>query len=204
MDMESGRTMLSELVLDPANARLHGDRNIEEICLSLREFGQHAPLVVQRSTGRVLVGNGRLEAMRRLGWAEAWVVYVDDDNVTAVRRALADNRTAELAEWDDDVLSGLVRSLGDGADVPGWNEEELRAMIEDVAPLDGLPDLPSGDREPFQQMTFTLHDSQAERVKAALDAARALGPFEDGLNANGNGNALDRVCDLFLRQGNHV
>ncbi len=47
---------LSSLIQDPVNARKHNERNIEEICRSLREFGQHAPLVVQRSTGRVLVG----------------------------------------------------------------------------------------------------------------------------------------------------
>jgi len=50
---------LADLVLDPRNAREHDRRNIDEIKRSLQAFGQHAPLVVQRSTNRVLIGNGR-------------------------------------------------------------------------------------------------------------------------------------------------
>jgi ParB-like chromosome segregation protein Spo0J len=121
---------LETLVPDSANARKHSERNIEEIMRSLREFGQHAPLVVQKSTNLILVGNGRYEAMRRLGWSEAQAQFVDDDNITAVRRALADNRTAELAEWDDDALASLVKGLGEGIEIPGWNEEELANLLE--------------------------------------------------------------------------
>jgi DNA modification methylase len=121
---------LGLLFPDPANARKHSERNIEEIARSLREFGQHAPLVVQRSTNRILVGNGRWEAMKRLGWPEAQVLFVDDDNITAVRRALADNRTAELAEWDDDVLSALLEGLGENVEIPGWSEDELMSIME--------------------------------------------------------------------------
>ncbi len=125
----------------PVNARKHNERNIEEICRSLREFGKHAPLVVQRSTGRVLVGNGRMEAMGRLGWKDAWVVFTDDDNVTAVRRDLADNRTAELADWDENILSELVRSLGEDVEIPGWTEEELAALSAlNPEPVEGLED----------------------------------------------------------------
>lgn len=122
---------LTTLIPDSANARKHNERNLEEIARSLREFGQHAPLVVQRSSNRILVGNGRYEAMRRLGWGEALVIYVDDDDVKATRRALADNRTAELAEWDDNVLAKLVTALGD--DVPGWTADELVSIMQDVA-----------------------------------------------------------------------
>ena len=64
-----------------------------------------------------------------------------------------------------------------------------------------LGDLPDGDRAPFQQMTFTLSDEQAEQVKAALDHARSLGPFVDTGNENGNGNALARVCEVFCGIG---
>jgi len=128
--MEIKEVPLDQLKPDPANARKHSDRNIEEIIRSLKEFGQHAPLVVQKGTNRIIVGNGRYEAMQMLGWDKAYVVYVDDDNVTAVRRALADNRTAELAEWDDEALARLLEGLGDDLDVPGWSEDELRALVD--------------------------------------------------------------------------
>ena len=82
--MEIKEVPLDQLKPDPANARKHSDRNIEEIIRSLKEFGQHAPLVVQKGTNRIIVGNGRYEAMQMLGWDKAYVVYVDDDNVTEV------------------------------------------------------------------------------------------------------------------------
>jgi len=129
---------LGDLVPDPANARRHNDRNVEEVARALREFGQHSPLVVQRSTNRIIVGNCRFEAMQSLGWDKAAVYFVDDDNVQAVRRALSDNRTAELAEWDDGVLSTLLRELdaSDDLDVPGWDDAELEAMLGGVGPVD--------------------------------------------------------------------
>ena len=128
---------ISELVSDKKNARRHSKRNIDEIKRSLVAFGQHAPLVVQRSTNRVLVGNGRLQGMRELGWSECWVHFVDDDDEKALKRALADNRTAELAEWDDHVLVDILKSLDD-LDVPGWDDEELAKLIGD---LDGVLDI---------------------------------------------------------------
>jgi ParB family transcriptional regulator, chromosome partitioning protein len=65
------------------------------------------------------------------------------------------------------------------------------------AALDGLP---SGDRAPFQQMTFTLSDEQAGIVKEALEHSKRVSPFIDTGNENSNGNALARVCELYLGQ----
>jgi hypothetical protein len=47
-------------------------------------------------------------------------------------------------------------------------------------------------------MTFTLADEQVASVKRALDVARQQGPFADSADANGNGNALARICEIFL------
>lgn len=75
----------------------------------------------------------------------------------------------------------------------GWDNEPP----EDSEWGDAFGGLPEGDRAPFQQMTFTLHDEQVEQVKAAMEAAKAMGPF-DSENENSNGNALARVCETFL------
>ena len=64
------RVPLDSLHLDPANAREHGPENMEAILGSLKRFGQAEPLVVQKKTGRVIGGNGRLVAMKQLGWTE--------------------------------------------------------------------------------------------------------------------------------------
>ena len=64
------RVPLGSLHADPANARLHDEHNLETIRASLARFGQAEPLVVHKRTGRVIGGNGRLTAMRSMGWTE--------------------------------------------------------------------------------------------------------------------------------------
>jgi ParB-like nuclease domain len=61
------RVPIDSLHLDPANARLHPETNLDAITASLKRFGQAEPLVVQAGTSRVIAGNGRLVAMKELG-----------------------------------------------------------------------------------------------------------------------------------------
>jgi len=56
--------------------------------------------------------------------------------------------------------------------------------------------LPDGDKEPFQQMTFTLSDEQAEIVKDKLKLAKQ-NDFGDTGNENSNGNALWWICNSY-------
>ena len=74
------RVPLDSLHQDPANARTHGNDNLEAIRASLQRFGQAEPLVVHK-TGRVIGGNGRLAAMKALGWTECDVVELDIDDL---------------------------------------------------------------------------------------------------------------------------
>lgn len=100
--------LASSLTLDPDNARLHDDKNLDAIKNSLSRFGQRKPVVVRRSDRVVIAGNGTLTAAIALGWTEVAAVLVDDDSVTSKAYALADNRTSELARWDDDNLSNAL------------------------------------------------------------------------------------------------
>lgn len=128
---------IDTLTPDPANARLHPEPNLQAIEASLRQFGQDQPLVVQREGRIVRKGNGRLSAMRRLGWKRCVVVWVNDDNWQAVARALADNRTAELATWDVPVLMRLMQELrDDGRETQnlGWTEGEIAALLDNRLP----------------------------------------------------------------------
>ena len=139
-NLEIRRVRLEALHLDPANARLHGERNLESICSSLKRFGQAEPLVVQKSSGRVIGGNGRLVAMRSLGWSECDVVEVDVDEVTATALGIALNRTAELAEWDLATLGNLLDSLRgeDALDGVGFEEAEIDELLAELeAQIDG-------------------------------------------------------------------
>jgi DNA modification methylase len=129
------RAKISELHSDPANARRHDERNLAAIADSLRTFGQVEPLVVQKATGRVIGGNGRLEVLRSSGAAECDIVEVDVNDTQAAALGIALNRTAELAEWDDQALTKILQSLPEDAlSVTGFSNEDLNALIEELSP----------------------------------------------------------------------
>lgn len=133
---------LTELVSDPNNARKHDDKNLEAIKGSLTQFGQRKPIVI--GAGNVVIaGNGTLAAAKALGWDEIEVVRVPDDWTAdqAKAFALADNRTAELASWDSQILNAQVLELTEaGFDVLEFGFELVQpdepAEEEDSEPLD--------------------------------------------------------------------
>jgi DNA modification methylase len=126
---------LSELHADPANARSHDEKNLNAISDSLKAFGQVEPLVVQKSTGKVIGGNGRLEVLRRSGATEVEIVEVDIDDAKATALGIALNRTAELASWDDSTLAKLLESLPDDAfAATGFSDDDLSELLDKLAP----------------------------------------------------------------------
>jgi len=166
---------IAKLSLDPKNARKHSQRNLDAIAASLLKFGQRKPLVVHR--GVVLAGNGTLEAARSLGWTEIEVAEVPDDwdNDTAKAYALADNRTAELAEWDESELAKQLLELQDA----DWDITELGFEIPalaDVEPVDEdeIPEPPVepktklGDIYQLGRHRLMCGDSSDESTRAQL------------------------------------
>ena len=117
---------------DPANLRKHGERNIDAIVASLRKFGQQHPIVID-SKGIILSGNGRYMAAVKLGWHEIEVVESSLTGSSATAYAIADNRTAELAEWDTTALAETLRALQSeefDTDAAGYSESEIDALVE--------------------------------------------------------------------------
>ena len=196
---------LEALIPYARNSRTHSDAQVAQIAGSIREFGFTNPVLID-GAGGIIAGHGRVMAARKIGLEQVPCIRLDY-LTEAQRRAyvIADNKLAMNAGWDDEMLRLELLDLQDAGfdlDLTGFDAGEIEALLSgaDAEPLDGMPSLPDGDREPFQQMTFTLHDEQAATVKEAMDAARALGPFVDTGNENGNGNALARVCETFLTQ----
>lgn len=118
---------------DPMNARLHPERNMDAIMDSLCLYGQRAPLVVRAENRHVAAGNGRLEAMKKLGWTRVAVSIRPMTEQEFYGFALADNRTAELATWDFEMVAkvGQLATELRGA-MPGWSSHEvasLRALL---------------------------------------------------------------------------
>jgi DNA modification methylase len=136
---------------DPANARKHGQKNLDAIKSSLAMFGQRTPIVVQKAGMIVRAGNGRLDAAKALGWTRIAAVIVDDDNATAAQFAIADNRTAELAEWDHDTLSLLLDGWDkETREAVGFTQKDIDEVLECLEPSgkgevveDEVPDPPA-------------------------------------------------------------
>ena len=121
--------------LDAANARLHPDKNLEAIARSLSRFGQRLPIVVQKQGMVVRAGNGRVMAALKMGWKWIAAVVVDEESVEATAYAIADNRTAELAGWDDDTLASLLQSLPDDARLDaGFGDDDLKELMDRLTP----------------------------------------------------------------------
>jgi hypothetical protein len=113
-DMKVESVPVDVLVEDPSNMRVHTERNIEAIKGSLLRFGQQKPLIVG-SDNVVIAGNGTLRAARALGWKTVNIVRSNLTGASAIAFAVADNRTAELADWDTKPLVELL-STWDEAD----------------------------------------------------------------------------------------
>ena len=145
--LEDLAVSIDNLEADPQNAR-RGD--IPAIRRSLNVFGQRKPIVVKRTgvdadgmpTGIVIAGNHTFMAARELGWSHVAAVFVDDDASTAKAYALADNRTGELATWNDEQLAETLRELSTEAVIDmsalGWTDTELSKLIDDQFEPDDL------------------------------------------------------------------
>ncbi len=142
--MKLEKRSVKDLSSDPANARKHSDRNIESIMASLRRFGQQKPIVVDLSNV-VRAGNGTLEAAKRLGWETIAVVQSDLTGADMSAYAIADNRTAELAEWDDEILKATLEGLDDALrDAAGFDLKELDEILKEPQEVteDDVPEPP--------------------------------------------------------------
>jgi ParB-like chromosome segregation protein Spo0J len=105
----------------------------------------------------VLAGNGTLEAARSLGWKELRIVRTALTGSNATAYAIADNRTGELAEWNDDVLSRLLAEPDIG-DV-GFDDAEIRKLLGSV---DDTPLVPIDDC--YQVVVECKDDADQKRV----------------------------------------
>jgi ParB-like chromosome segregation protein Spo0J len=125
---------LAKLLPDPENARTHDEDNLRSIVASLRQFGQRKPIVANSRTKTIEAGNGTFEAARRIGWTHLAVVWVEDDPAAARGFSIADNRTAELADWDGLKLETLLAELAD--DSPSLYAELLLRDLRDKTAAD--------------------------------------------------------------------
>ncbi len=198
MNLKIESMAIGKLTPDPENARKHSEANIAAIVESLSQFGQRKPIVIS-SDNRVIAGNGTLEAAKALGWKTIDTVVAPPDWSEAQLKAfaLADNRVAELAEWDTSRLmeqAGELMGEGFALEAFGFTDVDLGVFnVEEVE----APKLEAGGKGDFEQITFTLHTSQAEVVRQAIANAKLNEDISSEVNDNSNANALAMICEWF-------
>lgn len=137
MALATKHVPLSAIEPHPNNVR-QGD--IGAIATSLETHGQYRPIVVQQATGRILAGNHTYKAAAALGWDKIAVVYVDVDDDQAQRIMLVDNRTNDLATYDDSALGDLLTELAGtpgGLEGTGYDGDDLDELLATLGPSDG-------------------------------------------------------------------
>ena len=215
---------LDDLTPWDRNPRVHNAEGTKRLAAAIQRFGFLVPVTAWRSKRRLAAGHGRRMAMLRILASDPTFVPKNAPEGTPAGSVpviwhefeseaefesfgIADNRQARNSEDDSAAMAAILRDLGDlaaAADEMGFDDGEIDLLLEGVAAVadsewaDALGQLPEGDRNPIQTMTFILHDDQVENVKAALAAARSLGDYGETGNENRNGNALGRVCSMFL------
>ena len=150
-EMKVHKRLIAEMLSDPKNAREHPEPNLKAVEDSLRQFGQVEPIVVNKRTGFIVGGHGRIDAMKRLGWTEVECVYVDLDEPQATALSLLLNRTSELGAWNELQLVENLKLVQewDPAVVLGWDAEQMTALME--------PPVPPVPPEAFPSVDGALH-----------------------------------------------
>ena len=183
------------------NSRTHTNEQVAQIAASIKEFGFTNPILID-DHGGIIAGHGRVMAARKLSISEVPTITLSG-LTDAQKKAyvIADNKLALNAGWDDELLALEFKDLKENdfdLSLIGFDVDELADLLNDVDEV-GLPELNDGDKKPFQQVTFTLHDEQHEIVQSAVTLARTSPIVDTGLNDNSNGNAIALICTEWLR-----
>jgi hypothetical protein len=216
--MKVTQKLISELTLDPNNARKHSDKNLEAIASSLEKFGQRKPIVVHN--GVVIAGNGTLEAAKKIGWHEISVTEVPEnwDADTAKAYAIADNRTAELAEWDTPVLvAQLLEMEEEGWDLKefGFDDKSMESYkdeVENISPQQqeysnkmNIPQYEIVGEEPL--LIDLINTSKADSLKAQIDSTDLPRDIKEFLTIAANRHVVfdyRKIAEFYPHQTSQI
>jgi hypothetical protein len=191
------KVKITEVISNPNNPRLIKDDKFKKLVKSIQDFPDMLnvrPIVVNKDMV-VLGGNMRLKAIKEAGIKEINIEIVDWSEDKQKEFIIKDN--ASFGEWDWSDLAN------------NWDSEELTDWGVDIIGFSNVQDLgedfslPNGDKSPFQQMTFTLADEQAEQIKNAIEEIKSTEEYkyaETMGNENSNGNALYLIVMQWAEQ----
>jgi ParB-like chromosome segregation protein Spo0J len=190
---------ISDIKLNLNNPRLIKDDKFKKLVKSIEDFPEMLDIrpIVVNADMVILGGNMRFKACKEAGLKEIPIIIADNLTEEQQREFLIKDNTSG-GEWDFEMLANE------------WDVEQLDAWGLDVGGFDLDSDelgtdfsLPDGDKAPFQQMTFTLADEQAEQIKNAISDIKATEEYkyaETMGNENSNGNALYLIIMQWAEQ----
>lgn len=214
---------VADLVPAPYNPRIISEKQLSMLRKSMLEFGDLSGIVKNIKTGHLVGGHQRIKNLDP-SWPIVSEPHADKTGTVALgyietpsgrwqyrevdwpeKKEAAANIAANQhgGEFDMPALKEIILTLDDGSmdmELTGFNSHELELMMTAFHVGEAeAPELKDGDRAPFQQMTFTLHDEQAEELNAALKKAKNEGGSTSAINENSNGNALYFIAERFNR-----
>lgn len=197
----NGVVAVDTLMAHPQNARIHPKNQRDALKGAIDDIGFIRSVTVTKD-GVVVDGHLRVALALSEGQTTIPVEIVDLDEAETKEALLTLDPIAALAATDKEKLDALLHEVQSG-------DAAVQQMLADMAAKSGIvptsgdawdtafDGIPDEDKAPFQQMTFTVHDSQVEIINAALKKAKAAGDFIDSENQNSNGNALARICEAY-------
>ena len=191
---------ISELIFADYNPRKATEKQMQDIRNSIEKFGCIDPIIINTNPDRknvIVGGHRRVEVMKSLGKRIVPTVEVNLD--LEAEKELNVRLNKNTGEFDFQQLANFFKleSLRD------WGFEDVDLGKIDIGMFGEEFKLPDGDREPFQQMTFTLADEQAEQIKNAIADIKQTEEYkyvETMGNENSNGNALYLIVMQWAEQ----
>ena len=195
------KVKIGNVIPNEKNPRYIRDPKFNKLVSSIKGFPEmleKRPIVVDENM-IVLGGNMRLNACKKAGLKEVWIDVAEGWSEKQKSEFIIKDNVG-FGEWDWEVLANEwnTQLLEDWAlDLPGFdvNEDDLSDEFS----------LPEGDKEPFQQQTYTLADEQATVIKNAIADIKKTDEFkyvETFGNENGNGNALYLIIMQWIATNN--
>lgn len=186
---------INDLIPYENNPRIN-DNAVDKVVESIKQFGFKVPIIIDKDNV-IVAGHTRHKAAKTLKLKTVPCVVADDltdEQVKALR--LADNKVSEFAEWDFTLLEQELAELDD------WDMSDFGFDDETITDTFGTDfELDDSEKQPIQQMTFTLHDNQADVVASAIDFVVSNDLIDETFgNDNKKGNALYKVVKEWAEQ----
>ena len=189
---------ISKVKPNETNPRFIKDSKFKKLVKSIKEFPEMLklrPIVVNKDMV-VLGGNMRLKACKEAGLKEVYILKADDLTEEQQKEFIVKDNVG-FGEWDWDILANEWNSV----QLEDWGMDNWQNM-DDIETSDEFS-LPDGDKEPFQQQTYTLADAQAIDIKNAISDIKKTDEYkyvETFGNENSNGNALYLIITQWAEQ----